>query len=101
MALNERSCGASSVRSSVRHLQPLLCAMVAGSTTSAIGRVTRVRGSVVDVEFDAEALFLHEALGVLIARSGGAPGLLTAFVGFLVARPPNFYGTRKGAAPYT
>lgn len=36
---------------------------------------------------------------VVVARSGGAAGLLAAFVGFLIARPLYFYGARKGAAP--
>jgi F-type H+-transporting ATPase subunit beta len=38
--------------------------MVAAAAATDLGRVTRVRGSVVDVEFDAGAPFLHEALEV-------------------------------------
>jgi hypothetical protein len=50
------------------------------------------------IALHAARLALIVPAWVVIARAGGAPGLLAAFVGFLIARPLYLYRARKGAA---
>jgi hypothetical protein len=69
------------------------------SLRAVVRRYVEAHSHLAAIALHAARLVLIVPAWVVVARSGGAPGLLAAFVGFLVARPLYFYGARKGAAP--
>jgi hypothetical protein len=69
------------------------------SLRAVVRRYVEAHSHLAAIALHAGRLALIVPAWVVLARCGGAPGLLAAFVGFLIARPLYFHGARKGAAP--